>query len=115
VLLLGGELESPPKKNENTDAEKADEKKAVVSAGDEKDPSRFDSAGNPMNPKSGSSASIDSVGVLNGAYVFSAPTRTLDAIKGCGPFSTRRFARKPKTRTWTSPFVARRSCRRCGR
>ena len=81
VLLLGGELESWPKKNENTDAEKADEKKAVVSAGDEKDPSRFDSAGTPMNPTSGSAASTDSVGVLNGAYVFSAPTRVLDAIK----------------------------------
>jgi len=81
VLLLGGELESPPKKNENTDAEKADEKKAVVSAGDEKDPYRIDSAGTPMNPTSGSAASTDSVGVLNGAYVFSAPTRVLDAIK----------------------------------
>lgn len=34
-----------------------------------------------MNPTSGSSASTDSVGVLNGAYVFSAPTRTVDAIK----------------------------------
>ena len=82
VLLLGGELESSPKKNGDENKSARDES---VSA-DDFDPStsldRFGSRGSGPGPVSADST--DSVAVLNGAYVFSAPTRTLDAIKRHG-------------------------------
>ena len=81
VLLLGGELESSTKKNGDENESARDEES--VSRNGDFDPStsldRFGFCGSGPGPVS--AESIDSVAVLNGAYVFSAPTRTLDAIK----------------------------------